>query len=324
MEKNKYIPISPFSDTPFLGQAREKYTHGIYAIDPYVEVFKIRDNVWAMLAPCTHAVGDNWLYLIEGPEKAIFIDNGYGIGDLRGLGEMLTGKPCITAPTHFHGDHAGGSAQFDQVYCHQYCADMIKHQLYTREDWEKFNHYGEAQHRYYYLEKDVLPSFESNPIGCPDHYIINLGEDYDIELIHTGGHAPGLSCFLDKKGRILYTGDAVFISYDDMPGLGTGLNGPNGNSKYDILHPECMDAMFFMGRMDDLAERVQEFDYVMPGHGPFDGPASVVTDTRDAIHAAVEDPYNYSEEVLDHRGVKQYNMRRGLARVRYNLEDFAK
>ncbi|MCC8045597.1 MAG: MBL fold metallo-hydrolase [Clostridiales bacterium] len=318
--RRKYIPITPFEDPSVTADFRKKYKSAVYAVDPYVEVFQLRDNMWALLAPCTHAVSDNWIYLIEGPEKALFIDNGYGIGNLKGLGEMLTGKPCITAPTHFHGDHAGGSAQFDEIYCHEYCADMMKTRM-TRADWDSFNHVGEAQHRPYYLEEDVIDQ-KCEPIACPNHFVINLGGDYDIELIHTGGHAPGLSCYLDKKARILYTGDAVFESREETPGLGTGLNGAK-STKYNILHPEAMDYRFYMKQIIGLADRVEEFDFCMPGHGFTDSPARIVTDTRDAICAAVENPRNYDEEVVNHQGKIQYNMRRGLARVRYSLELFS-
>ena len=102
--------LTPTRETslPYLEELHQRYGLEVYPEDPFVGVFHIRDNVWAMYAPCTHAVGDNWLYLIEGPEKALFIDNGYGIGDLRALGEKLTGKPVISAVTHYHGDHAGG------------------------------------------------------------------------------------------------------------------------------------------------------------------------------------------------------------------------
>lgn len=321
VRKNAYIPIKQLHESKWLNDLRAKYGSCFYAIDPYVEVFQLRQNMWAMLAPCTHAVGDNWIYLIEGPEKAIFIDNGYGIGNLRGLGEMLTGKPCITAPTHFHGDHAYGSAQFDEIYCHKYCADMMQ-QMMNQQAWDRFQHVGEDQFRPYFLEKDVLPSFVCQPIPCENHHIINLGEDYDIELIHTGGHAPGLSCFLDKKSRILYTGDAVFESPDDMPGLGTGLGGgpKKGKGRYEMLHTECMDFRFYMEQIEALAERVDEWDYCMPGHGPIDSPATIVTDTRDAIRVAVHTPEKYDEVV--NRGLgreDEYNVRRGLARVRYAM-----
>ena len=315
------MPVTPFSyevgRDVFVNEMNEKYGHYlIYAIDPYVFVWKIRENVWAMLAPCTHRVEDNWIYLIEGPEKALFIDNGYGVGDLRGLGELLTGKKCITAPTHFHGDHAGGSGQFDEVYCHKFCADIMRTRM-NRESWDAFNHvYEEDQRRLYYLEKDMVP-FWSNPTGLENHAVINLGEDYDIELIHVGGHAPGESCYLDKKGRILYTGDAYFESRDGMEGLGTGLGG--GPKNEDIPHAEYKDFTYYMNQTLALAERASEWDYCMPGHGPMDSPGRIVTDCRDAIVAAVTDPENWDEEVKTRFGV-QYYMRRGLARVRYDLE----
>ncbi len=316
MEKKKYIPIGSAGGAVYESYRdglRRKYGSGIYALDPYVEVFKVLDNVWAMFAPCTHAMGDNWIYLIEGPEKALFIDNGFGLGDLRGLGEMLTGKPCITAVTHFHLDHSGGSAQFDEVYCHEYCADIMRTQM-TREAWDKFNHVGEEQQRPYYLEKDITYG-EFEPIPLQDHAIINLGEDYDIELILTGGHTPGLSCFLDKKSRVLYTGDAVFESRPETPGLGTTLLG----GIIQVLHPEAMDYRFYKEHIDELAKRIDEWDMCMSGHGFICSPATIVTDTRDAIDAIVANPHDYDEK-MNTRGMVRYNIHRGLSRVSYSMD----
>jgi glyoxylase-like metal-dependent hydrolase (beta-lactamase superfamily II) len=184
-------PSRPETMTPYLKKLRSKYGGHVYPEDRYVEVFQIQENVWAMMAPCTHAVGDNWLYLIAGPEKALFIDNGYGIGNLKLLGERLTHKEVITAVTHNHGDHAGGSVLFDKVYCHKYCAEMLeKRKLDYAGWWKKFNHVGEEQHRHYYDDQDVNPYRPFEAVGMENHDVINLGGDYDIELIHVGGHAP--------------------------------------------------------------------------------------------------------------------------------------
>ena len=315
VEKNKYIPIKPVQEDNYLREMREKYGSAIYAIDPYVEVFKITDNMWAMLAPCTHAVGDNWIYLIEGPEKALFIDNGYGVGNLRGLGEMLTGKPCATAPTHDHGDHAYGSAQFDEVYSLSSNADMLKLTM-NQAAWDKFNHKGEAQYRPYFLEDDVLKDLEYEIIVCPNHYCINLGGDYDVEMIHVGGHACGETCFLDKKSRILYTGDAYFYSPLEMPGLGTGLNVGQRPGRVN-LHPEFSDFRYFAAQTAILAERSDEWDYCMPGHGPTVAPGTIVSDTDKALKVAMNNPFDYNETVEGHLGLG-YNVYVGDARIRYN------
>ena len=52
------------------------------------------------------------IFLLEGEEKAMLIDTGMGIGDLRGAVEMITDKPLVVVHSHGHIDHTGNSRQF--------------------------------------------------------------------------------------------------------------------------------------------------------------------------------------------------------------------
>ena len=91
-------------------------------INPYVEAYKVRDNVWALFQESMDGAGDLWMYVINGPEKVMIVDTGFGVGDLKGLVQHLVGskdKEIFVANTHHHYDHAYGNAQFDKCYCHQ-------------------------------------------------------------------------------------------------------------------------------------------------------------------------------------------------------------
>ena len=58
--------------------------------------------------------GTEYMYLLEGSEKALLLDTGYGAGNLRAFVEQLTDKPVIVANTHYHPDHAGGNGEFEK------------------------------------------------------------------------------------------------------------------------------------------------------------------------------------------------------------------
>ena len=60
--------------------------------------------------------GSENMYLLEGDEKALLIDTGYGVGNLRAFVEKLTDKPILVANTHFHPDHAAGNGEFEAVH----------------------------------------------------------------------------------------------------------------------------------------------------------------------------------------------------------------
>ena len=77
----------------------------------YFEYQTITEHVKRILLP-----GDVFAYLAEGEEKAVLIDTGCGLGDLRSYVKSLTDKPITVLLTHGHLDHAPGAVQFEKVY----------------------------------------------------------------------------------------------------------------------------------------------------------------------------------------------------------------
>ncbi len=57
------------------------------------------------------------IWLVEGREKALLVDTGLGLGDLRGEVEALTDKPVVVVNTHGHGDHSGGIMPLTGYIC---------------------------------------------------------------------------------------------------------------------------------------------------------------------------------------------------------------
>lgn len=74
--------------------------------------WKLDDQTWVI----NFMNGTENMYLLEGDEKALLIDTGYGVGNLRAYVENLTDKPIVVANTHYHPDHAAGNGEFEQVY----------------------------------------------------------------------------------------------------------------------------------------------------------------------------------------------------------------
>jgi len=317
--KNSIPPITidqiMSRENPFISYmdaCRSKYGSEIFPIDRYAEVFKIADNVWALYYSIPAGHVNNWGYLIEGPEKAVLIDNGQGVGNHKGLCEMLIpGKEILCAVTHYHMDHTGGCCQWDEVYCHEYTADVLN---YQRENGMGY-HFGRFEDNGVpaglFPDEDIPAPHDYKCIPLKNHDVINLGGDYDIEIIHTGGHAPGLSCFLDKKGRRLYSGDAIFESLSDGLGIGLDLR-----SKEYLPHGEYLDVYYLYDQLKLLADRDDEYDFVGAGHGAMDSDKRVVSDLRDAIAAVMEDPYAYTRPVTTIFG-DAFIMQRGIANCRY-------
>ncbi len=272
-----------------------------YDCAPMIEVFHFHENVYSMLSRSPGMGGDAWMHLIVGEEKAMLIDTGFGIGDLKVLVEALTDKPLIVVNTHFHGDHTLGNFQFDKVYCHEYDADALLEQM-NAENRRKFV----PKAGDFFTENDVIPVKPYEVAPVPHGYTFTLGKDHEVELFHLPGHAPGGCAFLDKKERLLFSGDAIVSS----PGLICG--GTRGNKRSDQ-----MTLTAFHARVAELCERLDEFDALFPGHNLLDYPKQSVPDMKRLLEAVIADPNCQTDIDEVHPGSTAKLKVLGYARVAY-------
>ncbi len=146
-------------------------------------------------------------YLIEGTERALLVDTGYGIGDLRSYIEQLTHKPYEVVITHGHVDHASGAGQFDRVYLSSYDLPVVRERTTFAARHQSLS--GKSG-----LEK--IPESEwTEPkadgyLPLEEGQVFHLG-DLDIEAIHVPGHTPGMMVLLDIQERIAFFGDACGV-----------------------------------------------------------------------------------------------------------------
>ena len=147
-------------------------------------------------------------YLVIGSEKALLIDSMYGVGKLKDYVETLTDKPIIHVATHMHGDHTGGSYDFDEMYMSPYDFENF----WLRMPKDKTNAMNSAL-------RFVLPEYKDqldlNDMCEPkviklhpifDGDLFDIG-DRTIEVIEVAGHTAGEIVLLDRERRCIYSGD---------------------------------------------------------------------------------------------------------------------
>ncbi len=279
-----------------------------YPENPLVEVFQMREQVYSLLsrAPGESRGADAWMHLVVGTEKALLVDTGFGIGDLKALTERLAGgKPLIVFNTHFHGDHTLGNSYFDQVYCHIYDAEMIRKPI-TREQRERFLP-GEGKDLYY-TEKDLPKIRPVEVIGVEDGYCFDLGAGHEIELIHLPGHAPGGIGLIDKKERILFSGDAILST----PIIITGPKPEGANAAFSTV-ASLRDAL------PKLIAKMDEFDVLYPGHSILEYTKTAVPAMLKACSEILKDPGNYLEEGDNGHGTPAYLLDVGATGIIYTM-----
>ncbi len=122
------------------------------------------------------------MYLLIDESKAILIDTGFGGGDLVGTIRALTDKPLLVIHTHADWDHVGGDKFFPEVYFHK--ADSG------------------------YPDKRLAPPENITVKQLRDGEVI-AGERFTLEVVHTPGHTMGSVAFVDRKRRLLFSGDSL-------------------------------------------------------------------------------------------------------------------
>lgn len=185
-------------------------TKKVYPVNPYVEVYQLQPNVFGLLTESFDGMGDPWMYLITVEKKAMLIDTGFGVGDLKELCEALApGRELIVVNTHGHPDHAYGNAQFEKVYCHEYDVPMLLKQDGHLWDY-LFEHGNRISGKTIWAEfdrADIIPFRPYEIAGCRDGHVFDLGDGFEVELIHIGGHTAGCCAFLEKSTGSLFIGD---------------------------------------------------------------------------------------------------------------------
>lgn len=154
------------------------------------------------------------VFVIVGEERALVLDTGTGIGDLRWVIEnRITDKPYDVLITHKHGDHIGGAGFFEEVWVHEADRDWGRDfdensGLDFRKSYADIIRRREGRHYPYTAEKDITP-WERQPVKkeLQDGQIFDLG-GRKVTVFHCPGHTAGECVVIDDKSRILFAGDA--------------------------------------------------------------------------------------------------------------------
>ena len=148
-------------------------------------------------------------HLIIGTERALLIDTGTGVGDLRSLVTELTALPLTVLHSHAHWDHIGGTHRFVGM------AELLIHAAEAANLAA-----GRSLDR---RHEDFAPERLAGPL--PTAYaaippivatgLVHGGVTFDLggrtlEVIHAPGHSSGGVVVLDRANGILFSTDAAY------------------------------------------------------------------------------------------------------------------
>ncbi|MBQ6372044.1 MAG: MBL fold metallo-hydrolase [Oscillospiraceae bacterium] len=155
------------------------------------------------------------MYLAIGDERALLVDTGTGIGDLKGYVSDITDKPLTVAMTHGHVDHVQGVSQFDEYYLSS--KDLFLLEINSDMDLR----IGYARRMAVPARNPDLAGIQSDgfqpkaeaekSIDLPDGTVFDLG-GVTAEFHALPGHTPGSMAVLFPEEKVLLTGDACCVA----------------------------------------------------------------------------------------------------------------
>jgi glyoxylase-like metal-dependent hydrolase (beta-lactamase superfamily II) len=184
----------------------------VNATDEWYTVEPVTDRSWCIRE------GENYrMYLVEGSDRAALIDAGIGVGDLRGLVEDRVDVPVTLVLTHWHWDHIGAAAQFDDVRIDgreigldgRVAIDSFTDEFVGRPgkfvaDWRGAE--NDFPDGFDPAEYSLEPVETPRPVRPGER--LPLGER-SLEYVPTPGHSRAHLAVLDQTDGVLYGGDVI-------------------------------------------------------------------------------------------------------------------
>ena len=211
------------------------------------EIIEINNHLWLL--------NDNnqaTCYVVAGTKQAMVIDTSIGLCNIREAAESLTDLPLICVNTHGHGDHMGGNWSFDKAYMNLADLPIAEESMNMPEVQDGIKKFGVK-----------YPPFEN----IEDGQIFDLG-DLEIEAIYFPGHTKGEIVLLDRKDRILFSGDAIlehlWLQLPESLPVSTQIESmkkliPLKESFDMILHGHCQKP-FGMELFDTLLSALEDLE----------------------------------------------------------------
>ena len=137
------------------------------------ETIQMNENSWRI------EDGGVRFFLLTGTEKALLIDSGMNISNVREIAGSITPLPVFLLNTHADRDHIGCNEQFETFYMHP-----LEEPVYRRSG----------------KPGTIIPVQEGTTI--------DLG-NRELKILELSGHTPGSIAILDVQHRVLISGDSI-------------------------------------------------------------------------------------------------------------------
>lgn len=239
-------------------------------------------------------------FLIKGEDRALLLDTGMGICNIEPLIRELWPGELEVINCHRHFDHTGNNWRFGEVYV----ADVPEalrqaetgcpHEPLANQTDEDMFLFGYPEG--FRPEEYCVRPFRAVPVE--DGHVFDLG-GREVEVIYTPGHLEDHLMLFDRRGKILFSGDmiylgAIYVQFD------SDVMGRSDIGKY-------------IDSLNKVEEKFPEIKAVYTSHNDFIMPPGCIGTIRDALTVVRDgkaegvplhdEKYGYYD---DPPGMKQY------------------
>lgn len=152
-----------------------------------MHIRQLEDQVW--LLDDNH---ESTCYVVCGTERAMVIDTVNGYENLKDIVRTLTDLPLVVVNTHGHCDHILGNQFFEEAWLHPDDMELAKAHFQMIRD-----------------------SVGDQHLSCCPMRGLSIGQQFDLgggnvlEAISLRGHTAGSIGLLDRRRRVLFSGDGM-------------------------------------------------------------------------------------------------------------------
>lgn len=201
-------------------------------------------------------------YLLCGTQRAILIDTGLGVGNIKDVVDGLTRLPVTVILTHAHWDHIGGCKGFPHIEVHAAERDWLAVRFPIPPQVVKDSLMAQPCDFPQGFDPEKYQVFQGAPAAeFTDGDAFDLG-GRQLTVIHTPGHSPGHCCFFEPRRGYLYSGDLIYLGC------------------LDAFYPTTDPELFYRSVMKVNALDVSR---ILPGHHRLAVPADLVGRVKEAF-----------------------------------------
>jgi len=259
--------------------AFEKHPAG----NDWFQVYELEKDIFAIYEPF------QWQevisYLVIGADKALLVDTGNGLGDIKAVVDQLTTLPVTVINTHTHFDHIGGNHQFNNILSVA-TEFSIGNSKGVNNEMVKLEASSEALCKglpegVTQASHAIKPFSITGQVGEGD--VIDLGTR-KLEVLQVPGHTDDAIALLDRQAGFLWTGDSFY-------------EGPIW-----LFFPET-DLAAYRASIARLAGLAPELKVLFPAHNTPRASPSLLLETQKAFESILKgqvDPVPYWEGVVSY------------------------